>query len=157
MAARKKVASKKKVAAKGESKSRAPRGSKKFPFEATISVLSESNPKRDGTMAYDMFKLYKEGMTVKRFLDLGGRYDPDWWTKQLVQREKLSILPPALEIRKRVAAELARIRKLRREADVRTALASLNEEITRTNRSVTVGPPTSVAAIDIEAFLDSWR
>ncbi len=93
----------------------------------------------------------------KPLADQGGRYDPDWWAKQLVQREKLSILPPALAIRKRVALELARIRKLRREDDVRTALATLNDEITRTNRSVAEGPPTTVATIDIESFLTNWR
>ena len=89
--------------------------------------------------------------------DRGGRYDPDWWAKQLVQREKLSILPPALAIRKRVAGELVRIRKLRREDDVRRALASLNAEIIHTNRTVSEGPATTVAPIDIETFLTNWR
>jgi len=27
-------------------------------------------------------------------LDLGESYDPDWWVKKLVQREKISILAP---------------------------------------------------------------
>ena len=93
----------------------------------------------------------------KPLVGQGGSYDPDWWAKQLVQREKFSILPPALAIRKRVASELARIGKLRREDDVRAALASLNDEITQTNRSVAEGPPTTVSVVDIETFLATWR
>ncbi len=84
-------------------------------------------------------------------------YDPSWWAAQLLKREKLSLLPPALAIRQRADRELTRIRKLRREPDVRTALAALNEEIARVNRTVSAGPATSVATVDIEAFMARWR
>ena len=93
----------------------------------------------------------------KPLADQGGRYDPDWWAKQLVQREKLSILPPSLAIRGRVQQEIPRILKLRRERDVRIALGKLNDEIARVNRTVTEGPATAVGKIDEESFLVRWR
>lgn len=37
-----------------------------------ISVLVE-NPKRKGSLSYDRFKLYKDGMTVEKYLEKGGR------------------------------------------------------------------------------------
>ena len=50
---------------------------------------------------------------------LGQEYDPDWWVKQLVQREQISILPPSLELLRKVDKELAAIEKLYDEATVR--------------------------------------
>lgn len=88
---------------------------------------------------------------------VGKRYDPDWWTKQLMEREQLSLLPPALELRRRAEQELARIRGLARVEDVRVALEALNAEIVRTNRLAHAGPPTHIAAIDIASFVESWQ
>lgn len=89
--------------------------------------------------------------------DQGAGYDPDWWVKSLIERENLSILPPALAIRGKVERELRRIGMLRREADVRSALEALNEEIARTNRTVAEGPATGTAQIDIDRFVERWR
>ncbi|HEY9565060.1 MAG TPA: DUF1992 domain-containing protein, partial [Nocardioides sp.] len=36
----------------------------------------------------------------KPIKDLGEHHDPDWWLKKLVEREKISVLPPALALRK---------------------------------------------------------
>src|SRR5690606_5557337 len=43
--------------------------------------------------------------------DLGTEHDPDWWLKRLVEREKISVLPPALAIRKDDAELDARLDK----------------------------------------------
>ena len=37
-----------------------------------IEVLAEKNPKREGTKAFDRFKLYKAGMSVADFIKKGG-------------------------------------------------------------------------------------
>ena len=84
-------------------------------------------------------------------------YDPAWWTKKLVEREKISLLPPALELRKLVEKKLAEIGAMTREAQVRDALAELNAEIARRNRSVTSGPTTDIASLDIDAIVARWR
>src|SRR5206468_13000489 len=36
-------------------------------------------------------------------------YDPLWWIKKLLEREKLSVLPPALEVRAKVDRALAEV------------------------------------------------
>ena len=84
-------------------------------------------------------------------------YDPGWWAAKLVQREEVSLLPPALELKLKVERELERIGKLRRERDVRRALDELNTEIARVNSGVTTGPSTSIARLDIETVVERWR
>src|SRR2546422_5206664 len=51
--------------------------------------------------------------------DLDQGYDPDWWVKKLIRREKGSVLPPALGLLRKVEVEMARIWTLRDEAEVR--------------------------------------
>ena len=38
-----------------------------------IKILAESNPKRKGTLAFDRFELYEDGMTVREYVEAGGR------------------------------------------------------------------------------------
>ena len=68
---------------------------------------------------------------------LDGPHDPEWWVKQLVQRENLSIVPPALELRKAVENGLAEIAKEKSEREVRRIVAELNEKIRKLNASAT--------------------
>jgi hypothetical protein len=84
-------------------------------------------------------------------------YDPDWWTKKLVRRERVSILPPSLELLRTVEAEMGKILALRREADVRARVAALNAEIAKINATATEGPPTRLAPLDAEAVVEQWR
>ena len=93
----------------------------------------------------------------KPMKDLTEVYDPGWWVAKLVQREQISLLPPELELRRKVESELERIAKLRRERDVRRALAELNDEIRRTNATVTSGPSTTIAKLDVDAIVERWR
>lgn len=41
--------------------------------------------------------------------NLDQEYDPLWWVKQLAQREQISMLPPSLELRRKVETELTTI------------------------------------------------
>jgi hypothetical protein len=84
-------------------------------------------------------------------------YDPLWWVKKLIEREKLSVLPAALEIRARVEREREAIWRLGRESDVRACVAALNAEIARVNRSAGEGPATSLPPLDPEAVVAEWR
>lgn len=43
-----------------------------FSPDARIKLLVDKNPKREGSKAFDQFKMYKEGMMVKDFLAKGG-------------------------------------------------------------------------------------
>ncbi|HKA25296.1 MAG TPA: DUF1992 domain-containing protein [Candidatus Eisenbacteria bacterium] len=93
----------------------------------------------------------------KPFTDLDQGYDPDWWVKKLVQREKVSVLPPALELLRKVEAELERIWKLSDESAVRERIAALNVEIARINARAAEGPPTRLAALHADAIAAEWR
>jgi hypothetical protein len=93
----------------------------------------------------------------KPLADLGDSYDPDWWVKKLVRPEKVSMLPPALELLRRVEAEVERIWKLSDETEVRERIRALNAEIARTNARAAEGPPTHLAPLDAEAIVSEWR
>ena len=88
---------------------------------------------------------------------LGEHYDPDWWVKKLIQREKVSMLPPSLELLRKVEAEVERIRTLSSEAAVRERVRALNVEIARANARTAEGPPTRLAQLDAEAMVVEWR
>jgi hypothetical protein len=89
--------------------------------------------------------------------NLGQEYDPDWWVKQLVQREQVSILPPSLELLRKVEMELAAIEKLHDEATVRRRVAALNVEIAEVNAIVMEGPPTRLSTLDVNKVVARWR
>ena len=89
--------------------------------------------------------------------NLDQEYDLAAWVKQLVQREQLSILPPSLELHRKVEKELAAIEKLDDEATVRRRLAALNLEIAKVNATVVEGPPTRLSTLDVDKAVARWR
>jgi len=89
--------------------------------------------------------------------NLDQAYDPLWWVKQLVQREQVSVLPPSLELLRKVERELAAIEELPDEATVRHRVAALNVEIAKVNATVVEGPPTSLGTLDVDQVVARWR
>ena len=89
--------------------------------------------------------------------NLGQEYDPLWWVKQLTQREQISLLPPSLELLRKVERELATIEKLPDEATVRRRVAALNVEIARVNATMVEGPPTRLGTLDVDQVVARWR
>jgi len=89
--------------------------------------------------------------------NLGQEYDPLWWVKQLAQREQISMLPPSLELLRKVETELAAIEKLHDEASVRRRVAALNVEIAKVNATVVEGPPTRLGTLDVDQVVARWR
>ena len=89
--------------------------------------------------------------------NLGQEHDPLWWVKQLVQREQISMLPPSLELLRKVETELAAIEKLHDEATVRHRVAALNVEIAKINATAVEGPPTRLGTLDVDQVLARWR
>jgi DnaJ-like protein len=88
---------------------------------------------------------------------LDAPYDPDWWVKKLLEREKISVLPPALEVRAKVGRALEEVWRVRNEDEVRQRVTAINAEIARANRTAAEGPPTSLAPLEPDAVLDEWR
>jgi hypothetical protein len=90
--------------------------------------------------------------------NLGQEYDPlSRWVKQLVQREQISMLPPALELLRKVEKELAAIENLHDEATIRRRVVALNVEIAKVNATVVEGPPTRLGWLDVDQVVAQWR
>ena len=83
--------------------------------------------------------------------------DPYWWAKQLLRREQVDYVPPALALRRSVERALAALPSLRDERRVRELLTGLDAEIRRFNATTVVGPPTTQAPLEIEAIVAGWR
>jgi hypothetical protein len=84
-------------------------------------------------------------------------YDPLWWVKKLLEREKISMLPQALEVRAKVDKMLDAVWAVRTEAHVRERVGAINAEIARANRTTAAGPPTTLAPLDLDQVLTEWR
>ena len=67
------------------------------------------------------------------------------------------MLPPSLELLRKVERELATIEKLPNEATVRRRIAALNVEIARVNATVVEGPPTRLGKLDVDQVVARWR
>jgi hypothetical protein len=92
-----------------------------------------------------------------RPLDTADAADPWWWAKQLLRREQVDALPPALALRRQVERTLAALPALRDEGRVRALLTALDAEIRRFNATAITGPPTSQPPLDVEQIVAGWR
>ena len=84
-------------------------------------------------------------------------HDELWWVKQLLEREKLSLTPATLALRKEVEGTLRRIGKATSEEAVRRLVEDINSRIAEVNRTVTSGPPSNLAPLDPDAVVRRWR
>jgi hypothetical protein len=84
-------------------------------------------------------------------------YDPLWWVKKLLERERVSLLPAALEIRAKVDQALENLWALDREEAVREHVAAINRDIARANHTAAAGPPTTLGLLDVDVVLSQWR
>ena len=109
---------------------------------------------RDAQAAGEFERLEGAGKPIPGITD---PYDPDWWVKKLLQREKLSILPPALELLRKVEAGLGAIWTARDADEVRARVGALNAEIARVNARVAEGPATRLTPLDPDSIVAEWH
>ncbi len=83
--------------------------------------------------------------------------DELWWVKEKLKREKLSVLPEPLELRREVERALGAIDACASEQEVRSMLEALNQRIRRLNATVTSGPSTTLSSIDVEHHVRAWH
>jgi hypothetical protein len=94
----------------------------------------------------------------KPIKNLGTQHDPDWWVKQLIEREKISgVLPPALQLRKDDAALDAKLDRHTAESEVRRELEEFNARVMKARYTPIDGPPLITMPRDIEAEVEAWR
>ncbi len=84
-------------------------------------------------------------------------HDEDWWIKQKLKREGVSVLPPTLALRKELDDARAEIAAADSEATVRRLVAAINERVVRLNRLTASGPPTTLMPLDVERTVREWR
>ncbi|MGY4903429.1 DnaJ family domain-containing protein [Streptomyces sp. 900116325] len=84
-------------------------------------------------------------------------YDETWWIKAKMQREGVSMLPPALALRKEAEDTRAAVSEARSEAEVRRMLTEVNEKIEAAIRRPPPGPLLNVRPFDIDAVVEEWR
>ncbi|MCX2970417.1 DUF1992 domain-containing protein [Streptomyces sp. TRM70308] len=84
-------------------------------------------------------------------------YDENWWIKEKMHREGVSVLPPSLALRKE--AEDARSAALAAptERAARELLAAVNAKIDAARRRPLSGPPLNLAPFDVEEVLAERR
>jgi len=89
--------------------------------------------------------------------NLGEHHDPDWWVKQLVEREKIAVLPPALQLRKDDAELDAKLDGMSAESEVRREIEDFNARVLRARYTPVDGPPLITQPRDVEATVAGWR
>jgi hypothetical protein len=96
--------------------------------------------------------------TGKPIKNLGTQHDPDWWVKQLIEREKITgLLPPALQLRKDDAELDARLDRHTAESEVRRLLEDFNARVLKARYTPVDGPPLVTMPRDVDAEVDAWR
>ncbi|MEU6488205.1 DUF1992 domain-containing protein [Streptomyces sp. NPDC046887] len=93
----------------------------------------------------------------KPLADDSAPYDEQWWVKGKMHREGVSVLPPALALRKEAEDALEAVATARTEAEVRRRLEAVNEKIATALRRPPPGPPLGLAPFDVEAAVREWR
>jgi hypothetical protein len=90
--------------------------------------------------------------------NLGQDHDPDWWIKQLIEREQITgVLPPALQLRKDDAELDARLDRLGSAREVRAAVEEFNERVHKALYGNPGGPPLITQKRDVDAEVAAWR
>jgi len=95
--------------------------------------------------------------TGKPIEGLGAEHDPEWWLKQLIERERIAVLPPALQLRKDDAGLDDLLDGLASEDQVREQVEDFNARVIRARYTPVDGPPLITMPRDVEATVAGWR
>jgi hypothetical protein len=86
------------------------------------------------------------------------RHDPDWWVKQMLEREQVTgVLPPALGLRREDAELDDLLDTTGSEERVREILDDFNRRVVEARRQLQGGPPVITPLRDVEAEVEAWH
>jgi hypothetical protein len=88
---------------------------------------------------------------------LGAEHDPEWWLKKVVEREHISVLPPALALRKEDAQLDGRLDAITAESEVRREVEDFNARVLKARYTPVDGPPLITMPRDVDETLEAWR
>jgi hypothetical protein len=94
----------------------------------------------------------------KPLTGLQNAYDPNWWIRQKIERERLTGLgPPALTLRTEDAQLEERLDAAPSEDAARSLLTDFNARIIEARRQLQGGPPVVTRPREVDAELRRWR
>lgn len=93
----------------------------------------------------------------KPLKDLDRPYEEDWWLREFLEREQLSVTPEPIELRSRIDALRAEAGKMTDEREVRRRFVAMNSLIARLNAITSPDALTPVAPADIDEEIRAWR
>lgn len=88
---------------------------------------------------------------------LGETHDPDWWVRRLVEREQLSVLPPALQVRRDDAGLDDLLDRHTAESEVRREVEEFNARVRDATWQPLGGPPMVTRERDVETEVARWQ
>ena len=93
----------------------------------------------------------------KPLTNLTGANDPDWWVRQLIEREQITgVLPPSLLVRKEDAELDERLDRLATEEQVRSAVEDFNAQVRWALYRPPEGPPVVTQQRDPDLEVKLW-
>lgn len=93
----------------------------------------------------------------KPLRNLGTEHDPDWWIRQLVERERIVVLPPSIALRQEDAGLDDRLDLIASEREVRAAVEDFNQRVVAARYRTPEGPPLVTMPRNVEATVAAWR
>ncbi|MFE9770517.1 DUF1992 domain-containing protein [Streptomyces sp. NPDC005931] len=110
---------------------------------------------RDAAARGEFERLPGVGKPLPR--EVEATYDELWWVKRKMAREGISMLPPALALRKEAEDALAAAYAAPSERVVRKILTDINAKIRDMMFKPPPGPPLGRKPYDVEDVVRQWR
>lgn len=88
---------------------------------------------------------------------LRGTHDPDWWLKNLVEREQITGVLPAAQLRRDDAELDETLDREPEETRVREVVEEFNARVVDARRQLMGGPPVVTPTRDVEREVQRWR
>ncbi|MFI2487204.1 DnaJ family domain-containing protein [Promicromonospora kroppenstedtii] len=88
---------------------------------------------------------------------IGGKHDPDWWVKGLIERENITGVLPSAQLRKDDAELDARLDLEAMEERVREIVAEFNARVVDARRQLQGGPPIVTPTRDVDEQVRRWQ
>jgi hypothetical protein len=88
---------------------------------------------------------------------LDAPHDPDWWLKRLIERERISVLPPALALRTEDAGMDEALDREPNADAVRRVVEDFNARIIDARRQLQGGPPVITPLRDPDREIEAWN